>query len=136
MSNPTQCVQEVIYTAHFNHGQCSQLSLLAALNCEVFLQQLLLLLHFARVVDDGKMYSGHGRLCVCRSLTAFPHYCTDRDVNCENATQCPLVVHYWVDLQSVNGFHCYDNIAPNARCQRVLVLALCLVTVSKRKCNY
>jgi len=41
--------------------------------------------------------------------------------------QRPLVVHYWADLQSVHGFRCYDNIAPNAKCQRVLVLALCLV---------
>jgi len=23
------------------------------------------------------MYIGHGRLCVCLSLAAFPHYCTD-----------------------------------------------------------
>ena len=30
-------------------------------------------------------------------------------------------------LQSVRGFRCYDSIAPNAKCQRVLVLALCLV---------
>jgi len=36
-------------------------------------------------------------------------------------------VHYWADLQSVHEFRCYDNIAPNAKCQRVLVLALCLV---------
>jgi len=28
----------------------------------------------------------------------------------------------------VHGFRCYDNIAPNGKCQRVLVLALCLVT--------
>ena len=39
---------------------------------------------------------------------------------------CHLVVHYWADLQSVYGFRCYDNTAPNAKCQRVLVLALCL----------
>ena len=32
----------------------------------------------------------------------------------------PLVVHYWADLQSVHEFRCYDNIAPNAKCQRVL----------------
>jgi len=38
-------------------------------------------------------------------------------------------VHYWADLQSVHGFRCYDNIAPNAKCQRVLVLALCLVII-------
>ena len=40
---------------------------------------------------------------------------------------CPLVVHCLVDLQSVHGFRCHDNTAPNAKCQRVLVLALCLV---------
>ena len=44
-----------------------------------------------------------------------------------NGRGCPLVVHYWADLQSVHGFHCYDNIAPNAKCQWVLVLAVCLV---------
>ena len=42
-------------------------------------------------------------------------------------------MHYFADLQSVtgfvamNGFCCYDNIAPNAKCQRVLVLSLCLI---------
>ena len=38
-------------------------------------------------------------------------------------------MHYWADLQSVHGFRRYDNIAPNAKCQRMLVLALCLVPV-------
>ena len=23
---------------------------------------------------------------------------------------CPLVVHYWADLESVHGFRCYDDI--------------------------
>jgi len=36
-------------------------------------------------------------------------------------------VQFWQDLQSVHGFRRYDNIAPNAKCQRALVLALCLV---------
>ena len=49
----------------------------------------------------------------------------------------PVVVHCQADLQSVHGFRCYDNmhvrkltaclqmrIAPNAKCQLVLVLAL------------
>jgi len=82
------------------------------------------------------MYSGHGHLCVCLclcvclSLTAFPHYCTDPDVTWGNDRGfCHLVVCYWADLQSVHGFRCYGNIAPNAKCQRVLVLALCLVVV-------
>ena len=40
--------------------------------------------------------------------------------------RCPLVVHYcvdWATLQSAHGFRCCDNMAPNAKCQRVLVLA-------------
>jgi len=28
-----------------------------------------------------------------------------------------LFVHYWADLQLVHGFHRYDNIALNAKCQ-------------------
>ena len=47
-----------------------------------------------------------------------------------------LVLHHWADLQSVEGFPGYDNIAPNAKCQRVLVLAhvpglACLITASR-----
>ena len=84
----------------------------------------------------GEMYIGHGRLCVracvCLSLAAFPHDCTDPDVKLGNGSGCPLVVHYWADLQSVQGFSYYDNIALklNAKCQRVLVLALCLVEMN------
>ena len=47
-------------------------------------------------------------LCVCLSLAAFPHYCTDPDVT-SGMAGCPLVVHYCADLQSVHGFRCYDN---------------------------
>jgi len=78
------------------------------------------------------MYVGHGHLCmsVCLlSLTAFPHYCTDPYVTWSNGRGCPLVAHCCADLQSVHGFRCYDNIAPNVKCQQVLVLALCLVLV-------
>jgi len=39
-------------------------------------------------------------------------------------------VHCWANLQPVHGFRCYDNIAPNAKCQRVLVLVLDLGLVS------
>ena len=74
------------------------------------------------------MYIGHGRLCVCLTLAACPHCCTDPDITYGNGRRCPLVVHYWADLQSVHGFGCYDNIAQNAKCQRVLVLAQCLAT--------
>ena len=77
------------------------------------------------------MHIGHARLClsVCLSLAAFRHYCMDPDVSWGNGRGCPIVVHYWADLQSVHGLRCDDNIAPNAKFQRVFVLALCLVTI-------
>jgi len=38
------------------------------------------LLTFRVTHSWGEMYIGHGRLCVCLSLTEFPHYCTDPDL--------------------------------------------------------
>jgi len=55
------------------------------------------------------MYIGHGHLSVCLSLAALPHYCMDPNVTWGNSRGCPVVVHYWADLQSVHGFRCYDN---------------------------
>ena len=61
-----------------------------------------------------KVYCGHARLCVCLSVclsaAACPHYCTDPDVTWGSGRGCPLVVHYWADLQSVHGLRCYGNI--------------------------
>jgi len=34
----------------------------------------------------------------------------DPDVTWRNSRGCPLVVHYWADLQSVHGFRCCDSI--------------------------
>jgi len=83
------------------------------------------------------VYSGYARLSVCvcvsvcLSLATCPHHCTDPDASWGNGTGCPQVVqHCWADLKSVHAFHCYENIVPNAKCQRVLVLALCLVKYS------
>ena len=85
-------------------------------------------LHFAWGVAEAKCILATA-VCVsiCLSLAAFQHYCTDPDVTWGMVGECRLVVHYWADLQSVHGFRCYDNTAPNAKCQRVPVLALCLV---------
>jgi len=55
------------------------------------------------------MYIGHGHLCVCLFLAAFLH-CIDSVVTWRNGRGCPLVVQYWVDLQSLHGFCCYDNV--------------------------
>jgi len=60
-----------------------------------------------------EMYSGYGRLCVfvwlCvyLSIAAFPHCCTDPRATWGNGRGCPLVVHYWADLQSLHEFRCY-----------------------------
>ena len=74
------------------------------------------------------MHTGHGGLCVCLSLAAFPHYCTDPDVTWEwnrVPSSCALLDGFATGARA--WFRCYDNIAPNAKCQRVLVLALCSV---------
>ena len=70
-----------------------------------------------------KVHCGHSRLCVCLSVclsaAVRPHYCTDLDVTWGRVRGCPLVVHYWADLQSVHGLRCYGNI------KRTLVYAGC-----------
>ena len=50
--------------------------------------------------------------CVCLSLAAFLHYCTDPDVRLtlQKDRGCPLVVYYWADLQPVRGFRRHGNI--------------------------
>jgi len=93
------------------------------------LSLLLLVTMFCVRRCRGKKYIDHGQLCVDLSLAAFPHYCMDPDASWGNDRVCPLVVHCWADLQSVHRFRCYDNIVPNAKCHRVLVLALCLVYI-------
>jgi len=74
-----------------------------------------------------KMYCGHARarararvcVCVCLSAAVRPHYCMDPDVTWGRGRGCPLIVHYWADLQSVHRFRCYGNIT------RTLVYAGC-----------
>jgi len=98
--------------------------------CIIYLAFLVIITFRVRRSQD-KMYSGHAHLCVCLSVPRhIPTLLHGPGCNLGggNCSRCPLVVHYWADLQSVYGFRCYDNIAPNAKCQRVLVLALCLVT--------
>jgi len=84
------------------------------------------------------MYIGHASLCVC--LQPHSHAILHGpDVTWENGRGCPLVMHYWADLQSVHGFCCYDNIVPcllavgahdsivaNAKCQRVHAYTRCM----------
>jgi len=68
-----------------------------------------------------KMYCGHARLLcvcvcvclcpsVCLSAAVRPHYCTDPNVTWRSGRGCPLLMHYWADLQSVHGLRCYGNI--------------------------
>ena len=87
--------------------------------CSCCCLQFVFWLHFAWVVDDAKCIVVT-RVCVsvCVCLSACPHYCTDRDVTWGSGSGCPLVVHYWADLQSVHGLRCYGNI------KRTLVTSL------------
>jgi len=72
-------------------------------------------------------------VCLCRHTESvcdtrrIPTLLHGPGCNLGNGGGCPLGVHYWADLQSVHGFRSYDNTAPNAKRQRVLVFALYLV---------
>ena len=73
-------------------------------------------------------------LCTnCSPSPHFSHYCTDSDATQGNGVGCPaslsLLMHYLADLQLVQGHRCYDNIAPNAKCRRVIVLARWLLAL-------
>ena len=84
-------------------------------------------LHFMCVIDDAK-YSGHTHLCVCVSVhNHMPTLLHGPGCNLGESYGCPIVVQYWVDLQSVHGFHCYDNMAQTQNVSECSVLALCLV---------
>ena len=70
---------------------------------------------------------------VCLSAAACPHCGTDQDITRGSGRGCPLVVHYWAGLQSVDGLRCYGNITPTQNVSEyMLVLTLCVVSV----CNF
>ena len=63
-----------------------------------------------------KMYCGHARLCVCVCVCMSvrghtPTLLHGPGCNLGRGRRCPLVVHYWADLQSGHGLHCYGNTA-------------------------
>jgi len=56
------------------------------------------------------MYCGDARLCVCLSVRGRMPALLHRPVcNLGSGRGCPLVVHYWADLQSVHGLRCNGN---------------------------
>ena len=67
-----------------------------------------------------KMYCGHARLCICVSVRGrTPTLLHGPSCNLGRGRGCPLLVHYWADLQSVHRLRCYGNI------RRTLVYAGC-----------
>ena len=63
---------------------------------------------------------------VCPSLSTLLHYCTDPDVTLGNGTECPVVVHYWVDLRLMPRFHCCGSIHIRIQCYRSMLLCKCI----------
>jgi len=74
------------------------------------------------------MYCALARLCVsvCLSLRGrMPTLLHGRGCNLGSGRGCPLVVHYWADLQSVHGLRCYGNITRSRNVSEyMLVVAL------------
>jgi len=50
------------------------------LSVDVGIAMWFLFISFRVRHSRGEMYSGHGRVCVCLYLVAFPHYCKDPNV--------------------------------------------------------
>jgi len=75
------------------------------------------------------MYIGYGRLCVCLSFVAFPHYCTDLDVTCGKGRGVPS------SCALLGGFAIGTRVSllrqHNVKCKMSsrLVLTLCLVNL-------
>jgi len=86
------------------------------------------LLHFAGVVDDAKCILVT-RVClsVCLSAAAYPHYCTNPDVTLGTGVSpsCALLDGFEIGARVVLLW----QHSANAKCQRVLVLALRLVII-------
>jgi len=83
-----------------------------------------------------EMCNGHGRLCVCVCMCVcmsvsrrMPILLHGPRCNLGEWLGVPFSCALWADLQSVHRFRCYDSIVPNAKCQRVHVLVLCLVLI-------
>ena len=66
-------------------------------------------------------------LCACLSIAACPHYSTDPDVTWGNSRGCPLFCELFGRFAIGVRVSLLWQHSPNAKCQRVLVLALCLV---------
>jgi len=77
------------------------------------MQPLDLFITFCASRRRHKMYCGHARLCVCVCLSVRGRTLTllhGPRCNLGRGRGCPVVVHYWADLQSVHGLRCYGNI--------------------------
>ena len=89
----------------------------------------------AKRLDGSRchLYIGHALLCVCvsvcLSVAAFLHQCMDPDVSWKNGRGA-------AQLCTIGGFAISAGVSllwqysPNTKCQRVLVLTLCLVDLS------
>ena len=70
------------------------------------------------------------RLYVCLSVSVhgrMPTLLHRPGCNLGEWYGCPLVVHYWADLQSVHGLDCYDNTARMWNVSECLYSLVCLV---------
>jgi len=77
-----------------------------------------LFITFCVTHSRDEMYIGYDHLSVCLSVRPSLHSHTTARTG--GMLGCPLVVHYWADLQSVHKVCCYDSIVQNAKCLHVI----------------
>ena len=114
----TKCKVQNTMNVHFKY--------VFQLGLNVFQLLVFQLITFCVSRRRRKMYCGHARLsvCVCLSVCVSvrgrtPTLLHGPGCNLGRGRGCPLVVHYWADLQLVHRLRCYGNIT------RTLVYAGC-----------
>jgi len=76
-------------------GSLAELKVLMSLHLLYLFVSECVVVAFCMRCSRGKMYAGHGRLCVCLSVPChIPTLLHRLDVTWGNGTGCPLVVHY------------------------------------------
>jgi len=89
-------------------SSCFESPLLSAAEAEKYCRMAICVITFCVSRRRGKMYCGHARLCLpVRGRT--PTLLHGPGCNLGHGRGCPIVVHYWADLQSGHGLRCYGN---------------------------
>ena len=123
LAYPGYCAKEAVKQAFVlkaNKSECPNTT-----KCNI--QTMPHFITFCTRHSRGKMYVRHSRLYYVSVPRHIPTLLNTPGCNLGEWKGVPSSCVYWVDLQSVHWFDCYNNTVPNAKCQQLLELARWLV---------